>query len=432
MIPVLRATLTAAALAVAANSFAQLPTPPRATSGDTTVQPAWSETLTVTVGPLPGADIGGTSEKALQAAVDAVARVGGGTVRVQAGTFRLRNSVFLASNVRLVGEGEKTVLVKEASVSTPLAEDSDWYDQEITLANADGFRLGDGVCLRAGSARFAIKRTLVARSGARFRLDRPLRDNVWISSDEKATARVSTLFPLLSGENVHDVTVENLVLDGNRAQNGLLDGNYAGCAWFQDCSRLTLRGLTARNYHGDGLSWQICHDVLVERCASTGHSGCGLHPGSGSQRSVIRHCRLEGNDTGLFFCWGVRAALAEKNVIAGNRVGLSLGHRDTDNLIRGNEFVANHGAGLVFRQEKDAAAAAHRCVVEGNTFTDNGGEAGPAIHLAAPARGVILRGNRITTSRSPGGAPAILVEAGVPPPVLEGNSVSGYAAPSAP
>src|SRR5262249_26026962 len=53
---------------------------PRATSGDR-VEPNWEERLIVTVGPKK-ADLCGTTEKVLQAAVDYVARLGGGTVHV--------------------------------------------------------------------------------------------------------------------------------------------------------------------------------------------------------------------------------------------------------------------------------------------------------------------------------------------------------------
>ena len=73
---------------------------PRATSGDTAVEPNWEEKLTITVGP-KDADIGGTSQKALQAAVDYVARLGGGTVKILPGEYRLRNSVFLASKASI-------------------------------------------------------------------------------------------------------------------------------------------------------------------------------------------------------------------------------------------------------------------------------------------------------------------------------------------
>jgi hypothetical protein len=122
-------------------------TRPRATSGDSAIEPEWNQRLTVTVGPAD-ADIVGTNGRAVQAAVDYVARLGGGTVQLRPGTYRLRNAVFLQSRVRLLGSGEQTLLVKEPSRTTQLAEDSDWYDQEITLADPGGFEIGHGVCLR--------------------------------------------------------------------------------------------------------------------------------------------------------------------------------------------------------------------------------------------------------------------------------------------
>src|SRR5262249_43631014 len=155
---------------------------PRATSGDSVAEPDWEERLTVTVGPKE-AQIVGASEKPIQAAVDYVARLGGGTVRILPGTYRLRNAVYLASNVRILGSGDDSILIKEPSIKTKLAADSDWFDQEITLVDAQGFAVGDGVCLKTknphNGGTDVAKRTLVARAGNRFKLDRALRENFW-------------------------------------------------------------------------------------------------------------------------------------------------------------------------------------------------------------------------------------------------------------
>src|SRR5262249_2991471 len=163
---------------------------------------------------------------------------GGGTVQIQPGTYRLRNAVYLQSGIRLLGSGAESVLIKEPSHTTKLLADSDWYDQEITLADASGFQVGDGGCLRAcelqNTGNTVRRRTLVARSGNRFKLDRALRENLWLLGN----ATAATLFPLLSGDNVRDVVIENLTLDGNKANNENLDGNYAGCVFLQDCNRV--------------------------------------------------------------------------------------------------------------------------------------------------------------------------------------------------
>ena len=100
-------------------------------------------------------------------------------MRILPGCYRLRNAVYLRSKVRILGSGADTVLLKEPSTTTRLAVDSDWYDQEITLMDAKGFQLGDGVCLRTRNPHHGgtdvCKRTLVAQNGNRFKLNRAVR-----------------------------------------------------------------------------------------------------------------------------------------------------------------------------------------------------------------------------------------------------------------
>ena len=255
--------------------------------------------------------------------------------------------------------------MKNPSTTTKLAANSDWYDQEVTLKDVRGFRVGDGVCLRTKNPHNGgvdvVKRTLVARAGNRFKLDRALRKNFWL----RGGAKCSTLFPIFSGENIRDVAIENVTLDGNKSKNENLDGNYAGCIFLQDCNRISIRNVEARNYNGDGISWQICHDVRVENCHSHDNVGLGLHPGSGSQRPVMRGNKLERNNIGLFFCWGVRFGLAEDNTIHANRsYGISIGHRDRDNVIRNNEIRNSGRIGVLFRAARGKAFAPHRNLLE--------------------------------------------------------------------
>lgn len=401
-------------------------TSPRSTAFDDAVEPNWEQKLTITVGP-KDAQIVGTSQAAIQAAVDYVSRLGGGTVHLQPGTYTLRAAVKLASNVRLLGSGPDTILTKPASITTPLAFDSDWYDQEITLKDASGFEIGDDICLKSHPDHMKIpqiiKRTLVARSGNRFKLDRALRENVW----QVGKATCSSLYPLVTGELIESIAIENLVLDGNRANNELLDGNYAGCVFLQDCRRVAMRDVEARNYHGDGLSWQICHDVTVENCHSHGHSGLGLHPGSGSQRPVIVGNKLENNDIGIFFCWGVKYGLAENNNCTGNRVGISIGHRDTDNLIRKNTIANSTGVGILFRPERGPSFCAHRNRIEENKVLNSGDMSGIAIDVQGGTEQVAIVGNTIQETRAPASRIGIRLGAETKEIRLEANEIAGVA-----
>lgn len=400
-------------------------TSPRATSGDTTVEPSWDERLTITVGNKEG-DLIGSNEKVLQAAVDSVARLGGGTVKVLPGTYRLRNSVYLASKVRIVGSGTDSVLIKEPSTKTKLVVDSDWYDQEVTLEDTNDFRIGDGVVIRAknphNGGATVLKRTLVARSGNRFKIDKALRENVW----QMGEPTIATLFPLISGEFVSDCVIENITLDGNCEKNDHFDGNYSGCIFLQDCNRMTMRGVEARNNNGDGISWQICHDVVVENCHSHDNADLGLHPGSGSQRPLIRGNRIERCNIGIFFCWGVKYGLAEKNTIEGIRMAsVSIGHRDTDNIVRDNVIKNSGVAGVLFRPERGPSFAGHRNRIERNEITNSGGDEGVGIDIQGGTESIELIENRIVEERATAKRIGIRLGADTKNITLSGNRIEG-------
>ncbi len=377
-------------------------TRPRATSGDTAHEPNWDEKLTITVGPKK-ADLVGSSDKVLQAAVDYVSRFGGGTVQVLPGTYTLRNSVYLRTGIRILGSGADSVLTKGASHSVALADDSDWYDQEVTVASAKGLQVGDGVVLKTrnphNGGSEVLKRTLVARKGNRFKLDRALRKNYWLSG--KPT--LASLFPLISGDHVHDIAIQDITLDGNRKQNANLNGNYGGCVFLQDCNRIHMTGVEARNYNGDGISWQICHDVVVENCHSHDNADLGLHPGSGSQRPLMRNNRVERNTIGVFFCWGIKYGLAENNQITGNRsYGVSIGHCDTDNLIRLNTITGSGKVGVLFRDDSRGKDFwPNRNTLEKNQIVDSGDGDGVAVDVQGRTRDVTLDGNQIRETRKP-------------------------------
>jgi nitrous oxidase accessory protein NosD len=158
-----------------------------------------------------------------------------------------------------------------------------------------------------------------------------------------------------------------------------------------------------RNYHGDGISFQICHDVVVENCHSHDNADLGLHPGSGSQRPLLRKNRLERNTIGLYWCWGVKYGLAEQNHIEGNRdYGISIGHNDTDNLMRDNDVLNSGKVGILFRdhpQGKDFWPNRNR--IESNRVTNSGGEEGVAIDVRGKTRDIQIFGNQFRETRAP-------------------------------
>jgi len=403
---------------------------PRATAADDAVQPDWDDMLTITVGQ-KDADIVGTTDRAIQAAVDYCKNMGGvagGTVKILPGTYHFDNCVQLRSGTRIVGSGSETILMKNPSHICELGDESDWNDQEITFAEGHKFNVGDGVCLRAMNPHYekpmVLYRTLLARKGNRFKVDQPLMDNFWF--DGKPTA--AALFPLIRGEKITDCVIENITLDGNRDNNEHLDGNYAGCIWLQECARIHINRVEARNYNGDGLSWQVAHDVIVENCYIHNNKDLGMHPGSGAQRPLIQDNRIENCGTGIFFCWGVKFGLAQNNKITNCDKGISIGHRDNDNIVRNNEVTASREVGVLFRPERGKNYAPHRNTFENNRIIDCGsGDDSVAVDVQGEVDKVNLIGNEIRDTRGKANRVGVKLNEKVGDIHMESNTIEGIA-----
>ena len=117
--------------------------------------------------------------------------------------------------------------------------------------------------------------------------------------------------------------------------------------------------------------------------------------------------------------------VAENNTIEDCVSAISIGHRDTDNIMRGNT-IRRCETGLVYRDDPTHQAA-HDNVIEGNLFEDIGSPsaAGCAIDMDAPVHGNIVRQNRIVCTRPGLMACGIRLGAQVESVVLEGNTCEG-------
>ena len=162
-----------------------------------------------------------------------------------------------------------------------------------------------------------------------------------------------------------------------------------------------MQNCIVRSYHGDGFSFQQSNDVKILNSTSVQNAGLGFHPGSGSQRPTVRNCLAQGNDLdGLFLCWRVRHGTFEENRLIDNgRFGISIGHKDSDNLLRKNHVARNASSGVFFRNES-AGMAPHRNRLEDNVIEDNGKDAGTAgIRVRGEPSGLVFEGNVIRDTR---------------------------------
>jgi nitrous oxidase accessory protein NosD len=144
----------------------------------------------------------------------------------------------------------------------------------------------------------------------------------------------------------------------------------------------------------------------------------------------MRENKMCSNDIGLFFCWGVRFGLAEKNVMEDNRsYGISIGHRDTDNLIRGNTILRSGKVGVLFRPESGKPFAAHRNRLENNRLVDSGPASGIGIDVQGETEAVALIENELQESRGAASRIGIRIGAQTRDIRLNGNRIDGFAVP---
>jgi hypothetical protein len=389
------------------------------------MQVPMTEPVRITVGVNEG-DVRGADHRALQAAVDYVAGLGGGVVEIGPGEYRMRDSLHLRPHVRVRGTPGQTVLRKARAAVSPLALDGDFGEEQITLREPAGFQVGDGVAIwdkNAGGFHVTVAR-IVGRRDRTFGISLPLNADCMVQNG----ATAATVFPVISGYHAEGVRVEDLIVEGNRAENPALNGCRGGGIFLYRCHGAVVERCIVRGYSGDGISFQQSNDVTLQDCVSEGNAALGLHPGSGSQRPVVRGCvARENGEDGLFLCWRVQAGLFENNLLEGNRrFGISIGHKDTDNLLRANRVIGNHQAGVFFREETEGMAA-HRNRLEENLIENNGaGEPAPGIRVRGETRDLVFRNNRIRDTRPPAErrqTVGIQLETKVGSVVLEGNEI---------
>ena len=125
----------------------------------------------------------------------------------------------------------------------------------------------------------------------------------------------------------------------------------------------------------------------------------------------------------------MKYGLAEGNKILDNRTyGVSIGHNDTDNLMRNNEIRGSGIFGVLFRDENRGKDFwANRNTLENNRIIDNGAEDGAAVEIQGKTRDLILTGNEIRDTRGPAKRTGIRISAQVGKVALQENRIEGFA-----
>jgi hypothetical protein len=333
----------------------------------------------------------------------------GDTLQIGPGTYEMHNSLFVPSRVTVRGTAGKTILMKSRGVESGLTDDGDYGENILRVAEPEKFRPGMGIAVVDDQLKDGWDISVSSITGIKGSLlsinPRTLRDY----DMAKNHARVRNTIPILCAIDAEKVTFEDIIVDGNRAANAYIDGCRGGAIYMYNVKDVTVRNCTARNYNGDGISFQITDNVQILNSESYGHAGYGIHPGTGSERPLIKGCRMHDNgQIGLFLCWRVKHGSFEHNIIQDNgNYGISIGHKDTDNVFVNNTIARNGSSGVYFRQET-MANSGHRNTFRNNQVLDNGNaKSGYGFYILPSAGDLVIENNHIAETRRSGGTQRI-------------------------
>jgi hypothetical protein len=120
--------------------------------------------------------------------------------------------------------------------------------------------------------------------------------------------------------------------------------------------------------------------------------------------------------------------LAEKNYIEGNkRFGISIGHRDTDNVVRDNDVRASGEVGILFRKEPEQAFQGNRNLIEKNRILGVTQDRGIGIDIQGLTKSVTITGNEIRETQAPRERVGIRIGPEAEQITLDDNRIEGFA-----
>jgi hypothetical protein len=373
-----------------------------------------------------GADIPGFTSSAIQIAIDAVKTRGGGTVKLNPGTYDITAPVRLSDNITLTGSGKSTILKKCNGFRTSYIIDADWGMMKAVVKDVSGFRIGMGIQLSddANNGGWEVTTAVITdiKDNTIYFDNNTVND--YIASKNGVVSNGCSIVEAVGAKNVK---ISDLVVEGNKATNDYINGCRGGGIYIHKSKDCTVENVQVNEFNGDSFSWQITEGITVKGCEASNGDGLGFHPGTGSDRSVIENCISHHNKgDGLFLCWRVQNGVFRNNTIYANLDnGISIGHKDTDNIFENNHVYENANQGVLFRNENEQNAG-HRNVFMGNTIENNGTASEAAgFYIGGTTNSITIKNNIIRSTGKGNQATAIFVGKNSSKITSEGNKITG-------
>ncbi|HWB95237.1 MAG TPA: right-handed parallel beta-helix repeat-containing protein, partial [Bryobacteraceae bacterium] len=108
------------------------------------------------------------------------------------------------------------------------------------------------------------------------------------------------------------------------------------------------------------------------------------------------------------------------------RYGISIGHHDTDNVVRDNDVRASGEVGILFRKERIAAFQGNRNRIQNNRIAGIVQDRGVGIDVRGETKAIHIVGNEIRETGGPAQRIGVRIAAEAADIRLEGNRIDGF------
>ncbi len=373
-----------------------------------------------------GADIPGYTSGAIQLALDAIKTRGGGTVKLNPGTYDITGPVRIPDNTTLTGSGKSTILKKCDGFRTSFIIDADWGMVKAVVKDAGGFKKGMGIQLfdSQHNSGWDVTTAVITDIQDNTIYFNNNTVNDYISSLE---GTVSNACSIIEAVGVGNVRIADLAIDGNKTTNDYINGCRGGGVYIHKSRNCLVENVSVKNFNGDTFSWQITENITVRGCEASNGNGLGFHPGTGSDHPVVENCISHDNKgDGIFLCWRVQNGIFRNNTVYSNGDnGISIGHKDTDNRFENNHIYENAHHGVLFRNENEQNSG-HRNTFTGNVIENNGIESeSSGFYIGGETHEIIITGNTIRSSGKGKQSAAITIGPKSSNVTAAGNKISG-------
>jgi len=352
---------------------------------------------------------GVADDEEIQAAINNLPNDGGRVLLLE-GTYITRAAIKLRSNITLSGSGPSTIIKPVNETKSYLAQDAASGQNQVVVQDASGFEVGMDVIVKdnnSGDGYGVTLATITDIDSNTITLDTNLVNTYTVT----ANGHVVNVFPVIAADGYHDgttytnIVVENLKIDGNKANIGKYTWLQAGIAFIR-VTHSVIRNNWVINSNYEGISdqgvWRDTWNKIIGNIIA-GAAGRGIHIGTGNyhviiSRNIIKDCEYDG----IYLCSAVRYATISDNVIdscgysgIGGIGGTSSSNLDLYNTITGNVITNNGWYGIQLNGSDGYYSAYHTIsdnVIMNNSQNSAGSYSG--IYLSQ-ARNVVIEGNII-------------------------------------